>query len=87
LFEGYQQPKPKVKRFSLHNGGFNELDYAPLTGVMLLGLIVEPRKLVSTLDLSTWRRHRHPYKPEQEPIPYRQIAEGVQQTRRTHQPL
>jgi diaminopimelate decarboxylase len=83
LFEGYRMLKEKgVSRYGLHTMvASNELDcrYFIETAVMLLELVVDiSREVGIDFDLiNLGGGVGIPYTPEQEPVPYDKIAEGV----------
>jgi diaminopimelate decarboxylase len=83
LFEGYRTLKEKgVRRFGLHTMvASNELDYKYFieTAVMLLELVVDiSREVDIDFDLiNLGGGIGIPYTPEQEPVSYDKIAEGV----------
>jgi diaminopimelate decarboxylase len=83
LFEGYRMLKEKgVERFGLHTMvASNELDYQYFveTAVMLLELVVDISRGVGIdFDLiNLGGGIGIPYTPEQEPVPYDKIAQGV----------
>ncbi|HEV58186.1 MAG TPA: diaminopimelate decarboxylase [Phycisphaerales bacterium] len=84
LFAGYRTLKEKgVQRFGLHTMvASNELDYRYFieTAVMLLELLVDLSRAVGIdFDLiNLGGGIGIPYTPEQAPVPYDRIAEGVQ---------
>ncbi len=83
IFEGYRLARDKgVKRFGLHTMvASNELDYRYFveTAAILFDLVVEVnRKLGIRFEfVNIGGGIGIPYRPEQEPVPYEQIAAGV----------
>ena len=83
MFEGYRMAKEKgVKRFGLHTMvASNELDYKYFveTAALLFDLVVEiNEKLGIDFEfVNIGGGIGIPYRPDQEPVSYEKIAEGV----------